>query len=792
MFIKIIILIFLSFNSNYSCPITKDKEYYVVSDFSKFSDLNFTDCDTNFKNLKGLELKPYKKLMLDKTLNFTGLKLTIQENNNFNIIIRNIKGIDLRSQGILINQIQFENKREINWNFKSSNFDFYFGNQLIDKKLCSLEYFYKKIKKNVEYWILGFLISDIEYLFLRSDVKLSGQTCPFVFGNLKIQLFAIEKLSSSFIYTNMLGFYDKKNNKSFDNLKLMQFTARLFHVNLKQTLFNEIVFGNLSILDLYGQINSIQNDLFKYLNSLKILRIHTQNARSLLTNNNKWFEYLNFKVNLESNEFVNMYKNLDKMFILSIVQTFTNLTYYNYPEEDFCYFKNFPHKQFVLTSLKPNYKTSFSCTEIYLIQYSYFLREEIDYYLNGTSDFSYFMENFFNKNVSNYVNLPISLLKEKCDFEKRLKNCNIETIESKKYWDMIDWYETSEYTYLAFLLYVNPLFAFFCILINLTSVAVLKSKYLKKEIQNNYNYFNLHSISNAIFILLIPFELITNCVFSEFFCSEFFDSFIVHYLDKIILKLLNNSFKTFSNVSYLAFILIRYINVTNTKNKHLKRFKNIKFRNFIVITFILSLIVNSYIFFEYEFVSRDKLYSKLNDLDSIKPFDNFKTDIAHKEFIILNFFQYLKLIVSDLLFFLLSIMIDITLVIFIQKNINKMRVASLGITTRAISLELKKKSKSRLTAMVILNGINFLLLRFPLAIIDFYGLIFSYNENDSNVIQFKPDIFSFVICRIFLFCQDLQKIFTTLYFISFFVQFFIFFKLDKNFKQGLSFKNRTS
>jgi hypothetical protein len=789
MLFKIIILIFLSFKANFSCPITKDEEYYVVSDFSKFSDLNFTDCSRNFKNLVGLELKPYKKLILDNTLNLTGLKLTAPGSNNFGIIFRNIKGIDYKSPGILLNQIQSENKRDIHWNFKSSNFDFYFGNQLIDKKLCNLEYFYKKINKNAEYWILGFLISDIEYLFLRSDVKLSEQTCPLVFGYLKIQLFAIEKLSSSFIYTNMLGFYENKYNKSFDSLKLMQFTARLFHVNLKQTLFNEIVFGNLLILDLYGQINSIQNDLFKYLNSLKILRIHTQNARRLLTNNNKWFEYLNFKVNLESNEFANLYKNLDKIFILSIVQTFTNLTYYNYPEEDFCYFKNFPHKQFVLTSLRPNYKTSFSCTEIYLIQYSYFLEEEIDFYLNGFSDFSYFMEKFFNKNVSNYVDLPISVLKEECDFEKRLKNCNITTIESKKYWDMIDWYETSEYTYLAFLLYVNPMFAFFCILINLINVAVLKSKYLKKEIQNNYNYFNLHSISNVIFLLLIPFELITNCVFSEFFCSEFFDSFLVHYLDKIILKLLNNSFKTFSNVSYLAFILIRYINVTNTKNKHLKRFKNIKFRNFIVITFLLSLLVNSYICFEYEFVSRDKLYSKLNDLNSVKPFDNFKTDISHKEFIILNFFQYIKLIISDLLFFLLSIMIDLTLIIFIQKNINKMRVASLGITTSVVSLELKKKSKSRLTAMVILNGINFLLLRFPLAVIDFYGLIFSYNKNnDSNLVQFKPDIFSFVICRIFLFCQDLQKIFTTLYFISFFVQFFIFFKLDKNFKQGLSFK----
>ena len=50
------------------------------------------------------------------------------------------------------------------------------------------------------------------------------------------------------------------------------------------------------------------------------------------------------------------------------------------------------------------------------------------------------------------------------------------------------------------------------------------------------------------------------------------------------------------------------------------------------------------------------------------------------------------------------------------------------ITTSAISLELKKKSKSRLTAMVILNGINYFVFRFPFAIVKFYVLIFRHDE----------------------------------------------------------------
>ena len=123
--------------------------------------------------------------------------------------------------------------------------------------------------------------------------------------------------------------------------------------------------------------------------------------------------------------------------------------------------------------------------------------------------------------------------------------------------------------------------------------------------------------------------------------------------------------------------------------------------------------------------------------------------------------------------------------IFIQKSINNIQHNTLSIV-HSNNLEMKKKSKSRLKAMVILNGINFLLLRFPLAIIDFYSLIFRLEQNSTEDLKFKPDLISFIVCRALLFCEDLKNFFITLYLISFSVQFFIFYKLDKNLQIGFA------
>ena len=79
--------------------------------------------------------------------------------------------------------------------------------------------------------------------------------------------------------------------------------------------------------------------------------------------------------------------------------------------------------------------------------------------------------------------------------------------------------------------------------------------------------------------------------------------------------------------------------------------------------------------------------------------------------------------------------------------------------------------------MIVLNGINCFVFRFPSAFASFYGFIFRYDKLDK---MFKPNIPSYIVCRGFHFCTNFQEI---LYLFSLFLQFFIFLKFDEIFRK---------
>jgi len=108
------------------------------------------------------------------------------------------------------------------------------------------------------------------------------------------------------------------------------------------------------------------------------------------------------------------------------------------------------------------------------------------------------------------------------------------------------------------------------------------------------------------------------------------------------------------------------------------------------------------------------------------------------ESILFNLFQYVKIFLSDLLMFCLNVHFDISIVVFIKRSQRHSVHHS----------KLKKTSRSRITSMIVLNGLNFLFLRFPSDLVDFYGLIFTY-EITHSFVNYKPYLSSYLICRIF-------------------------------------------
>ena len=86
--IIVILNIHYIYQANISrCPLQETNEigYVEIVDFEKFSDINFTNCRNQF-NISTLILKPNQNLILDYSLNFTGLKVNVSNESNFLVL----------------------------------------------------------------------------------------------------------------------------------------------------------------------------------------------------------------------------------------------------------------------------------------------------------------------------------------------------------------------------------------------------------------------------------------------------------------------------------------------------------------------------------------------------------------------------------------------------------------------------------------------------------------------------------------------------------------------------------
>ena len=177
--------------------------------------------------------------------------------------------------------------------------------------------------------------------------------------------------------------------------------------------------------------------------------------------------------------------------------------------------------------------------------------------------------------------------------------------------------------------------------------------------------------------------------------------------------------------------------------------------------------------------------------------NNYKDNYDSLELIILKILYYCKIIISDILYIIISFIIDLLLIFFIRKKITikkSLTFISPVVTLMFNSIKSEKKiqksnmstSNKRITGLIIFNGINFFILRFPLSLVSFYGLIYRYHigSDSSKRLIYEPNVEGYIICRVFRFCDVLEDFFLLIYLNSFIFQFFILLKFDKNFQES--------
>lgn len=761
----------------------------MLSDFSNLKELNFSSCQSPIR-ARTLTLKPSKRIILDNTLNLTGLVINpLLE--IFSIELNNFKGFELNTASVF-ERLKINSKwQNVFIKIDNSDFDFYSENRSANKK-CDVSLL------NVSFW--RSFLSDFYLTSLHNDITYSEKTCPIIFHNAFINVLNIEDLASSLIKYNKLEFLplELKNLNS----SVFQLNINIYHYDINRKFLNEDVFKELKTLDINGAINLIESDLFKAFSNLGMIRIKTEHLRNIFVRNNKWLDSLNTHVFVDLRNNPPLSQLWKSVLLLVFYQVLSGVSVYKYPDEDLCYFRNFPHERLVIPVLKPERASSCSCTELFLTFDTIRASKYIDHYLRHNigsyyySGIQYYADEVY-QNVSKCKNASTLAHLRKCNLEEKFSNCRIKTIQPlsrESYFYLIDLRIVSKGFFISNL-YSNLFTSTVCVFLNGLTIFTLMSKKITKEFIKTYKYLILHTCFNTVYLFITFMRLICN---KDLFECMIENTIYMQYFKLIAVKFLGNTIKTASNISHVAFTLSRYVVMTKSNILILKWFSELSVKKFFLITFIFSSAVNIYTCFQY---ALEETYQPNNELvefhfnysnyyEHKDPYD-YKQDFYSSDHLFLNIFQYIRIIFSDTIYIVMSFVIDVLLFFFVRTQMRNKEKLIFGLSLSAGGQELQKRqmntrrqaraSINRITSIIILNSLNFLVFRFPASLLTFYGFIYFYDKTER---RYEPSILGFAVCHGFRVCESLNELFHFLYLLSFIVQFFILFKLDKNFIQN--------
>jgi hypothetical protein len=387
---------------------------------------------------------------------------------------------------------------------------------------------------------------------------------------------------------------------------------------------------------------------------------------------------------------------------------------------------------------------------------------------------------------------------EECNFKLRLEQCSIKTIESNVndfYFTVQDWDAVAKKSHLYIFL-TNKTVSVLCIILNILTLLVIRNKNISKEFKKTFTYLRIYTFLNCFYLLICFAKFIC---YSDLFECYFTRNYIyVRFFKLNSVQLIGNILKTASNITFVSFTLSRYIVMTSSKLRIFKIFDQSSIKKYLLITTVLSILINIHIYFitstNNQTSSDEQGLKRANGIFnaySAVEYEDYKLNFELSNVILLKAFQIIHIIFSDIFYIILVFTIDLCLLLNIIKKM-KIKTAILmknnmqQITKRRM-LNLKrqiKNTENRMTNLVVFNGLNFLIFKLPLALISLYSLIYVYNQ--TNYV-YEPSLVGYLICRYFKFFESLAELANLFYLFSIINQFFLFYKLDKNFNTNCDF-----
>jgi hypothetical protein len=706
--------------------------------------------------IKSIYLMPKTSLILDESLRIDDL---FHEDNFHSIHLLNLKGIAFFQTKLPLFQLSLK----VYFHFvSSSSFKSFIlsNNQTTPMTLSQCN---EKALQNMTTFIQPLISLTFEnFLYPREGF------CSFMFKQSIISNFRFGNIYNSFLIENRLSFMKTNYSRTLIMSNLEFIDLDLFYEKLTSRVLNVNLFENVKHLNINLHLLNIEHDLLSKFNRLKYIDIRVFNLREFFqTENTQWLKGC-----------APIGSGVIKFQLVRFVYvTSSFLKAYEYPDEDLCLFKDFPHSRFYLPIIMPGERIACTCslkwlqmhyenyTQIFQItnNYKYFQLDE-DTFLSGIK----YLFRFCDENEETID----------CDFERLFNTCNItttSTTRSHSELNDIDFIFLIKWLQFILLVILAPMFGIIGLINNILILLTIgKGQRLheKKAIFKDpmYKHIQLNAFFNILSCLIMCVSLLNSCIASNthsLYCSSVYMTQWAQYFKIIVNYYLGYLIRTCSKMSYVSFSFIRFICVANLKeSRGFQVFFRLNIKLYAVCLIVFSALLSLFRLFQYEIITWKYAKGSFDfPLESVsevlcvretnwlncKVIDTFK--IVYKSF-------------NDIVLFILNILIDILLVKYYNKQILK-KIKMRNANADNSDLMAKKK---KINQMVIVNSVVFLVSHMPEFVITI--LLYVYKRKIER------------FCRFFFSCDLISHEAEFFNSISIMCTFYILLIFDRNFKES--------
>jgi len=544
--------------------------------FENFEEFNI-DCPNVIFNSPILKLYAKKKINFEnginvgKIINHISLNLHIE---TF-IIIQNIKGFNVNNERNLT-----RSQTRSNWMgyvvfLNDLNFDFYINDSYITRDMCNTRNFNEK-----KFSFFG----DLKSIEFNDDIFYRKDTCPFVFTNAQLEELGLSKIANSLIFKNQLEFLDLNETKGFEmNLKKLRYLGLcVYNEDISSKIINKFIFKHISNLDIIGSVNKIDHSLFCSLIEIELISMNLDDLKSFFLNGIDWTKCLNGDGDGKRMVFVRMLENVSPF-----------KREYEYPSEDLCLFKEFPHRQLVIPVIRNRQRIECSCTVLWLIKNFDLLYKSPQFnFLYGNDD----------KLSMKYCSLESNT---QCNFTEKFKYCvNTTSLQPRRASGVYHDFLQLEWLKYVINVYFQTIFSIFGFIFNLLIILVLTTSQRQKKTNFNnamYKHIHFNALFNALLCLIKSLSLINICIFPRTsFCSGIYKLESSQYFRIVAGLFLGNFLKLCCNFSYILFALSRFSVSTSSHAVAFKRLNNMNVRKCYAIVVFICVGFSSFKLFEYK------------------------------------------------------------------------------------------------------------------------------------------------------------------------------------------------